>query len=199
MENIFHINGKFKVKISGDTNSSCHFLLHTTRRYCNNFTGGHNTLSGTNRQILTPETTTSTSGIFIGEFPPWDIGFLQRCKLFHIYQSNFKLSRREFQDTRGCRRFKEDLLSYELTQKFCSSQLQGRSNKSARFSLKSALSQLDFSHIGSNILKTKPRSLRIALHISLKRNLIVWKENMEFHCCRIRIVMILSSIIHIGF
>ena len=41
-----------------------------------------------------------------------DIGFLQKCKLFHIYPKflDFKLSRREFQSTSACRRFKEDLL-----------------------------------------------------------------------------------------
>ena len=49
-----------------------------------------------------------------------DIGFLQKCKLFNIFPTflNFKLSKEEFHETRACRRFKEDLLKYELNQKF---------------------------------------------------------------------------------
>ena len=45
-----------------------------------------------------------------------DIGFLQKCQLFHICPNflHFKLSRREFQDTPACRRFKKDLLKFEL-------------------------------------------------------------------------------------
>ena len=44
-----------------------------------------------------------------------DIGFLQKCKLFHIFPTflNFKLSKEEFHATRACRRFKVDLLNYE--------------------------------------------------------------------------------------
>ena len=36
-----------------------------------------------------------------------DIGFLQKCNLFHFFPKflDFKLSRREFQDTKACRRF----------------------------------------------------------------------------------------------
>ena len=43
-----------------------------------------------------------------------DIGFLQKCQLFHICPNflHFKLSRREFQDTPACRRFKKDLLKF---------------------------------------------------------------------------------------
>ena len=40
---ISHINEKFqtiKIKISGDSHSSCHFLLNP-ERYQDNFTGGH--------------------------------------------------------------------------------------------------------------------------------------------------------------
>ena len=110
MENIFHINEKFKIKISGDTNSSCHFLLHTTRRYCNNFAGGHRTLTGTNRQILTPERYDEHPRNFDRGVSP--LGYWVLTEMQGVPHSfNFKLSRREFQDTRVCRRFKDDLLS----------------------------------------------------------------------------------------
>ena len=48
-----------------------------------------------------------------------DISFLQKCKLFHILPTflNFKLSKEEFHRTGACRRFKESLMRYELTQK----------------------------------------------------------------------------------
>ena len=82
-----------------------------------------------------------------------DIGFLQKCKLFHVFPKflNFKLSRQEFHGTRACRRFKEDLLSYELKQKCSARRNYKESYESARSRLKVILSPLDFSHICSTI------------------------------------------------
>ena len=91
------------------------------------------------------------------------MGFLQRCKLFQIFPKflNFKLSRSEYQDTRACRRFKEDLLSYELKKKAVDRRKFRESYESARFSLPATLSPLDFVHICSTIeskaLKSKDR------------------------------------------
>ena len=78
-----------------------------------------------------------------------DIGFLQKCKLFHIFPTflNFKLSKEEFHATRACRRFKVDLLNYELTQKTSARRNFQRSYESARSSLKTSLSPLDFNHV----------------------------------------------------
>ena len=82
-----------------------------------------------------------------------DIGFLQKCKLFHVFPKflNFKLSRREFQHTRACRRFKEELLGFELKQKASARRNYKESYESARSSLKTSLSPLDFSHVCSTI------------------------------------------------
>ena len=95
-----------------------------------------------------------------------DIGFLQKCKLFHIFPTflNFKLSKEEFHATRACRRFKVDLLNYELTQKASARRNFQRSYESARSSLKTSLSPLDFNHVCSVIetkaLKIKERNSR---------------------------------------
>ena len=82
-----------------------------------------------------------------------DIGFLRKCKMFHIFPTflSFKLSKEEFQDTRACRRFKEDLLNYEINQKFSLRRRFKKSYESARSSLKSVLSPLDFNHVCSVI------------------------------------------------
>ena len=82
-----------------------------------------------------------------------DIGFLQKCKLFHVFPKflDFKLSRQEFHGTRACRRFNEDLLSYELEQKCSARRNYKESYESARPRLKVILSPLDFSHICSTI------------------------------------------------
>ena len=78
-----------------------------------------------------------------------DISFLQKCKLFHIYPTflNFKLSKEEFHRTGACRRFKENLLRYELTQKTSTRREFQLSYESARSSLKTILSPLDYNHI----------------------------------------------------
>ena len=64
-------------------------------------------------------------------------------------------------DTRACNRFKEDLLNYELNQKFSLRRPFKKSYESARSSLKSSLFPLDFNHVCSVIenkaLKTKER------------------------------------------
>jgi len=90
-----------------------------------------------------------------------DIGFLQKCKLFNIFPTflNFKLSKEEFHETRACRRFKEDLLKYELNQKFSVRRNFQQSYKSARSTLKTSLSPLDFNHVCSSI-ETKASKIK---------------------------------------
>ena len=96
-----------------------------------------------------------------------DIGFLQKCKLFHIFPTflNFKLSKEEFHKTRACRRFKENLLSYELTQKTSARRNFHLSYESARRKLKTILSPLDYNHVCS-VIETK--ALKIKERISRK-------------------------------
>ena len=58
METIFHINEKLQVKLSRDAHSSCHFLLNTLKYTVKTLLAVflyYSTLSGTNRQILTPK------------------------------------------------------------------------------------------------------------------------------------------------
>ena len=58
METIFQINEKLQIKISGDTNNSFHFLLNTLKGTVITLPAVilyYSTLSGTNRQILTPK------------------------------------------------------------------------------------------------------------------------------------------------
>ena len=80
-----------------------------------------------------------------------DIGFLQKCKLFHIFPAflNFKLSKEEFHETRACRQFKQDLLNYELNQKFSLRRNFQKSYESARSILQTILSPLDYNHVCS--------------------------------------------------
>ena len=103
-----------------------------------------------------------------------DIGFLQMCKLFHIFPKflNFKLSRQEFHSTRACRRFKEDLLRYELKQKCSARRNYKESYESARSRrLKIILSPLDFSHICSTIeAKTSKFKDCVSLKLEKKFN-----------------------------
>ena len=96
-----------------------------------------------------------------------DIGFLQKCKLFHFFPKflDFKLSRREFQDTKACRRFKEDLLSFEIKQKTILRRKFKVSYESALSALKLVLSPLDFSHIRSTI---EAKSTKVKDRLSLK-------------------------------
>ena len=98
-----------------------------------------------------------------------DIGFLQKCKLFHIYPKflDFKLSRGEFHDTSACRRFKEDLLKYELNCKMSTRRKFKESYEQARASLQSVLSPLDFNHICST-LETKASKLKDRLSRKLE-------------------------------
>ena len=72
-----------------------------------------------------------------------DIGFLQKCKLFHIFPAflNFKLSKEEFHETRACRQFKQDLLNYELNQKFSLRRNFQKSYESACFILQTIVSK----------------------------------------------------------
>jgi len=96
-----------------------------------------------------------------------DIGFLQKCRLFHIFPKflNFKLNKDEFHETRACRRFKEDLLKYELAQKTSVRRNYQRSYESARFSLKTILSPIDYNHVCS-VIETK--AFKIKEHNSRK-------------------------------
>ena len=58
METIFHINEKLQIKIGRDAHSSCHFLLNTLKVTVITLPAVilyYSTLSGTNRQILTPK------------------------------------------------------------------------------------------------------------------------------------------------
>ena len=82
-----------------------------------------------------------------------DIGFLRKCKMFHIFPTflSFKLSKEEFHDTRACRRFKEDLLNYEINQKFYLRCRFKKSYESVRSSFKSVLSPLDSLRAGSHL------------------------------------------------
>ena len=61
------------------------------------------------------------------------------------------LSGQEFHGTRACRRFKEDLLKYDLNQKFSVRRNFQHSYKLARSTLKTSLSPLDFNHVCSTI------------------------------------------------
>ena len=62
-----------------------------------------------------------------------------------------KLSKEEFHATRACRRFKVDLLNYELTQMASARRNFQRWYESVRSSLKTSLSPLDFNHVCSVI------------------------------------------------
>ena len=86
---------------------------------------------------------------------------MQKCKLFNIFPTflNFKLSKEEFHGTRACRRFKEDLLKYELNQKFSVRRNFQQSYKLARSTLKTSLSPLDFNHVCSTI-ETKASKIK---------------------------------------
>ena len=58
MKTTFHINEKIQIKLSGDTHSFCILLLDTlkgTKITLPAVILYYSTLSGTNRQILTPE------------------------------------------------------------------------------------------------------------------------------------------------
>ena len=96
-----------------------------------------------------------------------DIGFLQKCKLFHIFPTflNFKLSKEEFHETRACRRSKEDLLNYELNQKFSLRRNFQKSYESARSILQTILSPLDYNHVCS-VIETK--AMKVKKHNSSK-------------------------------
>ena len=107
-----------------------------------------------------------------------DIGFLQRCKLFHIFPKflNFKLSRSEYQDTRACRRFKEELLSFELKKSIDRRKLM-ESYKFARASLQATLSPLDFAHVCCTIeSKASKHKDRISFKLDKKFNNLKMKK-----------------------
>ena len=108
-----------------------------------------------------------------------DIGFLQKCRLFHIYPKffDFKLSRGEFHGTSACRRFREDLLKYELNRKMSTRRKFKESYEQARASLQSILSPLDFNHICST-LETKAAKLKDRL----SRKLEVKFNNLKRKC-----------------
>ena len=99
-----------------------------------------------------------------------DIGFLQKCKLFRFFPKflDFKLSRREFHDTKACRRFKEDLLLFEIRQKTILRLKHKVSFESTLSILKTVLSPLDFSHIRSSI-EAKTAKIKDRLSSKLER------------------------------
>ena len=117
-----------------------------------------------------------------------DIGFLKKCKLFQFFPKflNFKLSRPEFHDTRACRRFKEDLLSYELKQKCFARRNYEESYESARSRLKAILFPLDFSHVSSTIEAKASKFkdlISFTVLLNLKRSLITWNKYMKYRRC----------------
>jgi len=93
--------------------------------------------------------------------------FGTKCKLFRFSPKflDFKLSRREFHDTKACRRFKGDLLLFEIKQKADLHRTYKESYQSALATLKSVLSPLDFSHVRSTI---EAKSMKIKDRFPLK-------------------------------
>ena len=91
-------------------------------------------------------------------------------KLFRSFPKflDFKLSRREFHDTKACRRFKEDLLSFEIKQKTILRRKHMMSVESILSTLKTVLSPLDFSHIRSSI-EAKTAKIKDRLSSKLER------------------------------
>ena len=71
---MFHINEKLQIKISADIHSTCHILFNTlkgTKITLPVVTLYYSTLSGTNRQILTPKRYDKHPRHFYrGVFPP---------------------------------------------------------------------------------------------------------------------------------
>lgn len=82
---------------------------------------------------------------------PLDIG-----RLFHIFPKflNFKLRKEESQGDRACHWFKEDLLNYELNQKFSVCYKFKRSYGSAQ-----SLSPLEYNHVCS-VIETKASKIK---------------------------------------
>ena len=109
-------------------------------------------------------------------------GFLQKCKLFHIFRTllNFKLSKEEFHDTRACRRFKEDLLNYELNQTFSQRCKFQKSYESARSILQTTLSPLDYNHICSKLKEFKFKFIHRT--IVTKKELFRFGINTDDEC-----------------
>lgn len=88
-----------------------------------------------------------------------------------------KLSRREFHGTSACRRFREDLLKYELNRKMSNRGDFKESYEQARASLQSILSPMDFNHVCST-LETKASKLKDRL----SRKLEVKFNNLKRKC-----------------
>ena len=106
-----------------------------------------------------------------------DITFLQKCRLFHIYPKflDFKLSRHDFQETRACHRFKEDLLNYELREKKSLRLKYKESYETARCLLQETLSPLELNHTCS-IIETKSSKLKDRLSKKLDKKFNVLKR-----------------------
>jgi len=64
-------------------------------------------------RVDSQETEFSTKKSFLVDFKRQQI-LLETATSFRILE--FKLGRREFQDIKACRRFKEDLMSFEIKQ-----------------------------------------------------------------------------------
>ena len=90
----------------------------------------------------------STKKSFLLDFKRQQI-LLETAASFRILE--FTSAELEFQDTKASRRFKEDLLSFEIKQKTFLRRNFKVSYESALSTLKSVLSPLDFSHIRSTV------------------------------------------------
>ena len=109
-----------------------------------------------------------------------DISFLQKCKLFHIYPTflNFKLSKEKFHRMGAYRRFKENLLRNELTQKTSTRRKFQLFYESACSSLKTILSPLDYNHICS-VIDVKALKIKHRNRASSKRSSIALNGSLE--------------------
>ena len=104
-----------------------------------------------------------------------DITFLQKCRLSHIYPKflDFKLTRQDFQETRACRRFKEDLLNYELREKKSLRLKYKEPHETARCRLQETLSPLDLNHACStNEAKSSKLEDRLSKKLDKKFNVL---------------------------
>ena len=108
-----------------------------------------------------------------------DIAFLQKCRLFHIFPKflDLKLSRQDFQGSRACHRFKEDLLNYEPCEKKSLRLKYKESYETARCRLQETLSPLDLNHACSPIeAKTSILKDRLSKKLDKKVNVLKRKK-----------------------
>ena len=89
----------------------------------------------------------------------------------------FKLSRQDFQGTRACRRFKEDLLNYELREKKSLRLKYKESYEMARCRLQKTLSPLELNHACSTI-EAKSSKLKDRQSKKLDKNVLKRKKGI---------------------